>query len=391
MGKKRKKTAAPAETPVEAPSDKSDEEPEEVDANVGDGEVDEGVIVVGTYEGALLGFGLDGAQTFGYAPHVGCVKAVTCSRMGRLASGGTDHSVKLFDLIKGVELGELQEHQDTVACVDFAGTASLITAGDDGQVIIWRMSDWELLLKFNAHKSGVACVAAHPSGRLMATAGRDRSLRLWDLTRGTSAANLAVDTVVESIEWAPDGNHLAALSARQLIVVDARTAAMCSYTEPCNASSVSKTVFTALCFLRDDVCIVGDDKCALRVIRAVGDTMAEACRLPAVAERRGRCKAIVRCSETAEGVSFAIGMSLGTVEVWSLAHGVVPTTGAERVLTKLHTVNTGTRLTCLTAWAPSMALEAAAIASAVKKTADGGEAKAAGVKVKKKKKRRQQQ
>eukprot|EP00434_Breviolum_minutum_P002312 symbB.v1.2.002040.t1/scaffold105.1/size328853/6 len=70
-------------------------------------------VVVGTYDGGLLGFGLeDGVQRFGYAPHVGCVKAVHCTETGKLATGATDNSVRLFDLAKGVEMGELQEHEE---------------------------------------------------------------------------------------------------------------------------------------------------------------------------------------------------------------------------------------------------------------------------------------
>lgn len=343
MPKKRKKSGAAAEQDS-ASVDTSVERP----SSGKEGNSSDGVIVVGTYEGALLGFRVtDGAQTFGYAPHVGCVKALSCSRSGRLTSGGTDHSVKLFDLSKGIELGDLQEHEDSVASVDFAGTTSLISAGDDGQVCIWRCSDWELLLKFRGHKAGVSCVAAHPSGRLMATAGRDRTLRLWDLTRGTSAANLSLDAVAEVLEWGPDGQHIAVLSASEVILVDARSAATSSFRMP---SGVARASLSAMAFLRQDAILLGDDKGRLHAVSVDGVSMSEACQLPADPQRRGRVKAIVRGSDDALGQAFVVGMSFGRVEVWHLARGSLPASGAEAAFSRARAVETGARLTCLSLW-----------------------------------------
>lgn len=362
MAKKRKRAeAAEAPPPVPESSDAEDSESENSEAGgAEDGtEADNpSMIVVGTYEGAILGFRTSGKQCFGYAPHLGCVKSLTCGLSGKLASGGTDHSVRLFDLNKGVELGELQEHEDTVACLDFAGTSSLVTAGDDGQVCIWRGGDWELLLKFKAHKVGVAAVAAHPSGRLMASAGRDRTIRLWDLTRGTSAANLAVEAVAEVLEWAPDGHHLAALSACEVSLVDTRTAAVSSYQDSTGSGTgIVKVTLSAMTFLRDDVIIVGDDRANLRVLRADGKSIKEVCRLPADAQRRGRVKGLVRCSEDAEGLIFAVGMSMGRVEVWRMSPGALPSSAAESAFTRLQVVDTGARLTSLAAWAGPQAAE----------------------------------
>ena len=48
--------------------------------------------MVGTYDGGLLGFGLDGLQRFGYAPHLGCIKALHCTEAGKLATGATDNA-----------------------------------------------------------------------------------------------------------------------------------------------------------------------------------------------------------------------------------------------------------------------------------------------------------
>eukprot|EP00434_Breviolum_minutum_P002313 symbB.v1.2.002041.t1/scaffold105.1/size328853/7 len=55
---------------------------------------------------------------------------------------------------------------------------------------------------------------------MMASAGRDQRIQLWDLTRGTSAAHLTVPESVEILEWSPDGQSIAALSPRELVAVE---------------------------------------------------------------------------------------------------------------------------------------------------------------------------
>ena len=65
------------------------------------GSLHSGTIAIGTYDGALLVLSAaDGKQKFGYAPHIGCVKSLHCSQVGRLASGGADNMVRLFNLAK---------------------------------------------------------------------------------------------------------------------------------------------------------------------------------------------------------------------------------------------------------------------------------------------------
>mmetsp|Transcript_28394 Transcript_28394/g.80223 ORF Transcript_28394/g.80223 Transcript_28394/m.80223 type:complete len:370 (+) Transcript_28394:82-1191(+) len=310
------------------------------------------VAVIGTYDGGLMGFRTgDGAQTFGYAPHAGCVKALACNRAGLLASGGTDNMVRIFDLARSMELGELQEHDDAVTCLDFWGSTNLVTGGADGQVLVWRCGDWEILLKFRAHKAAVTCVAVHPSGRLMASAGQDKALRLWDLTRGTSAAHIATEHVTEVLKWSPSADRVAALNPLELLVVGMKDCAKAAFRDPKSAGFMRVTLSAAM-FLSDDRVLLGDGKGDLRVLAAKGSAtgLAELCRLPAGGART-RVKALANePSNTSSGL-FIAGMSSGCVEIWRCAmqeiRGDTVDPGA---FTRLHVVDTGARLTCLALW-----------------------------------------
>jgi len=291
----------------------------------------------------------EGRQKFGYAPHQGCVKALHCNKIGRLVSGGADHSAKLFDLKLGVELVSLQEHDDTVNCVEFWRTTTLVTGSNDGYVCIWRCHDWEMLFKFHAHKSAVVSVAVHPSGRIMASCGRDLSLRLWDLTRGTSAAHLSIDTVAEALEWSPSGNHIAVLSARELSVLDAKTGDLATFSDS-SVGTFLHVPLTALLFLTDELVVLGDGKGELRILRFTPgtSTLQVVCSLPAEGNR-ARIKAMTRTTEDDAGVVFVVGTSSGVVEIWRFT-AVDGTATDTSTFKQLLEVNTGARLTSMAAW-----------------------------------------
>ncbi|CAE7892134.1 pak1ip1 [Symbiodinium microadriaticum] len=308
----------------------------------------EATVVVGTYDGGLLGFGLkDGAQTFGYAPHIGCIKAVHCNKEGKLASGATDNAVRLFDLAKRVELGELQEHQDSVSALQF-WKGTLITASSDGQVCIWRGGDFELLLKFQGHKAAVTSLAVHPSGRMVASAGRDKRVQLWDLTRGTSAAHFTIKDVAEALEWSPCGESIAVLSARELMAVQVKTSATASLKDPSSEGFV-RINFTSMVWLSSKMLALGDAKGEVRILSHSSDELTQACTLPKEsAAQSTRVKALAACAGR-----LLVGLSSGEVEVWLMPEKFGPKAlPVPTDFNKLRVVETKSRLTCLVVWAP---------------------------------------
>lgn len=60
-------------------------------------------------------------------------------------------AIRMFDLMKRVEIGSLVHHSSTISSVKFAGNKNLITAGDDGSMSIWKVDNWMNLLDMDGH------------------------------------------------------------------------------------------------------------------------------------------------------------------------------------------------------------------------------------------------
>lgn len=335
----------------------------------------QGLVIIGTYDGALLGFRIsDGRQMLGYAPHDGCVKDISCSLGGRLASGDADGKIKLFNMLQWMEQGELIEHTEAVEVVKFWGGVTLMTGSSDGEVCVWNGKDkWMLMHKFHAHKSSLTSLAVHPSGRLMVSCSQDKSLRLFDMMRGTSAAILTLDAAADMLEWSPAGNFIAVLSPHSLLVNDFRNNRRSIYEEGDKSKVFQSSGFTAVLFLTETILVLGDWKGRLRLMRSglavveekargedenksedefvaqteakVEASVTEICELSAETER-SRVKVIrrgdvgIKLGSITVGVVFVVGMTSGDVEVWHF-------TGDDEnpACSLLRVVKTGARLT----------------------------------------------
>ena len=180
-------------------------------------------IVAGTYEKLLYGLegtfiGEDGTALdkpalkpiFIFPAHVGYVKAVAASPEGGkwLATGSTDEIIKVWDLRRRKEVGDLVQHEGmlnfvflfkfciyficvlgSITYLDFPTRNHLVSASEDGTLCIFRARDWILLRSMKGHKGRVNSVAVHPSGKVGLSVGKDRTLRMWDLIRGKGSAS----------------------------------------------------------------------------------------------------------------------------------------------------------------------------------------------------------
>jgi WD40 repeat protein len=139
-----------------------------------------------------------------------------------LASGSFDKQIMLWDLEQGKPTATLTGHTSEVNDVAFSASGErLASAGRDGKVRLW---DWRasrrkpdvdpgaptMPMILMDHQDEVAAVAFSPKGPLLASAGKDKTVRLWDAETGKLLHTLrGHDGAVESLAFSRDGALLA--------------------------------------------------------------------------------------------------------------------------------------------------------------------------------------
>jgi WD40 repeat protein len=174
-----------------------------------------------------------------------------------LASGGDDNSIRLFDATTGKEVRTLPGHQARtyeaprnskdpkdvliasvkeghVNSLAFCPDARLLaSAGWDDSVRLWDVATGKQVRRLEAHVGMVAKVAFSPDGKTLASrGGLDGTLRLWDVATGRELHTVTGLSNVNpwrfnreaALAFAPDGTALAVGDKNAIHFFDVSTA-----------------------------------------------------------------------------------------------------------------------------------------------------------------------
>lgn len=119
-----------------------------------------------------------------------------------LADGSRMDGVPLWDVSSGqsrilqgplAKKGDGEYVSESYGLVCFSPDGNILAAGDDGNAIfsrrissvtLWDVSTTKVLRTFGAHEEGVTALCFSPSGNTLASAGGDRTIKLWDTATG---------------------------------------------------------------------------------------------------------------------------------------------------------------------------------------------------------------
>jgi WD40 repeat protein len=106
------------------------------------------------------------------------------------------------------DLRTLKGHEGAAGAVAFNSDGSLVaSAGQDGKVCVWNVGDGKLVRTIKAHEGAATCVAFHENK--LASGGYDRRVRLWDMTDGRELVSFQYGNTVACVAFSSDGKMLA--------------------------------------------------------------------------------------------------------------------------------------------------------------------------------------
>ncbi|MCS6807555.1 MAG: protein kinase [Bacteroidota bacterium] len=137
-------------------------------------------------------------------------------------------TVELERAVKSARYNEplliLRGHLATVRAIAFSPDGKLIASGgDDKTVKIWDAATGTIMRSLRGHASSVTSVFFSPDGKLIISSGKDKTVRVWDSATGEPLQrSVGVSCEGTPAAFSPDGQFLAVADKRNITITKVR-------------------------------------------------------------------------------------------------------------------------------------------------------------------------
>jgi serine/threonine protein kinase len=153
-----------------------------------------------------------GTMLYTYRGHSNDVQAVVWSpHSQRIASGGDDNTVQVWDAADGGHVFTYHGHSDPVHALAWSPDGRRIaSAGNDKTVQVWDAADGGHVFTYHGHSDLVDAVRWSPEGSRIASGSWDRTVQVWDAANGGNEYTYRGHSdFVDAVAWSPNGRRIA--------------------------------------------------------------------------------------------------------------------------------------------------------------------------------------
>ena len=128
--------------------------------------------------------------------HTGSVETIQPLNKTYLVSGGSDQTIKLWNLNTSECLDSLEGHSGLIRCIEILPNGNIISGSYDRTIKLWNIKNGECLETFVGHKSWILCLGVFSNDDIFASGSDDGIIKLWN-----SVTNECLDSFQAHNGW----------------------------------------------------------------------------------------------------------------------------------------------------------------------------------------------
>lgn len=180
-------------------------------------------IYLGTYEGKVIVVNIniktkEVENNFSFSSSINAIRTIY-HKSNSLFVSGTDEIIHMYNLQKKLSEGDLVTYSGSINDIKIYKNY-LIVGGDEKNIPIWRMDDFNNILELKGHKKGIISFDIHSSGGFLVSCSKDKDIIVFDLLNGRKLKKFEFDYICNKLEFFSKDKYLLVVCDLHIYILD---------------------------------------------------------------------------------------------------------------------------------------------------------------------------